>query len=569
MAASPLQKGGKTRPAERVRRMSPLGVGGKPVPVFPGSPLSPLRKGAKPLQLHCVGPYPTSCLQRAVRSEVFVPFKPRSGLLPTGNGCARAAEDKEWQKWAAKWSLELSPVLRHSPSFVGLDGELATASLLKILQRSAAGTLRKHFPGWRLWQSFASDHDWNGVSFSQSQLVLFLQALAEAGHGAASCAGSLRFVAGILGHQRWIDHFADPVVKAWCSSNTRKVAKKEALPLPLHVVADLEASVCSDVVSGMSADTMLVCGFLIMIWGSLRFSDAQRIDVAGLTLENGLLRGECWRTKSSSCGMPFGVLTMGICHNWSGAVAAVMEQMAGCDFLLCGRAGQPASFACTLMNFRRLLVQRAQVPVEMVSSYTLHSMKATGLSWALQVGVDAVSRRVMGHHRARDSGERMAGTYSRDDVLLGLRAQLKILRAIRRGWCPLTPQGRGGKTPLAEAGIDWCKAEALRIPSGLDCNVGETSDTESDVSEGELSDSSSSCSSGASVVSEPLQVVASRGEQFVVNRLTHCFHRAVNMDGRVGRACNPAQHLHATHWEIWSSDPAEEMFLPCAHSACA
>ena len=339
--------------------------------------------------------------------------------------------------------------------------------------------------------------------------------------------------------------------------------------MPLHVVADLEASVCSDVVSGMSADTMLVCGFLIMIWGSLRFSDAQRIDVAGLTLENGLLRGECWRTKSSSCGMPFGVLTMGICHNWSGAVAAVMEQMAGCDFLLCGRAGQPASFACTLMNFRRLLVQRAQVPVEMVSSYTLHSMKATGLSWALQVGVDAVSRRVMGHHRARDSGERMAGTYSRDDVLLGLRAQLKILRAIRRGWCPLTPQGRGGKTPLAEAGIDWCKAEALRIPSGLDCNVGETSDTESDVSEGELSDSSSSCSSGASVVSEPLQVVASRGEQFVVNRLTHCFHRAVNMDGRVGRACNPAQHLHATHWEIWSSDPAEEMFLPCAHSACA
>ena len=58
------------------------------------------------------------------------------------------------------------------------------------------------------------------------------------------------------------------------------------------------------------------------------------------------------------------------------------------------------------------------MPVEMVSSYTLHSMKATGLSWALQVGVDAVSRRVMGHHRAKDSGERMAGRYSRDDVLL-------------------------------------------------------------------------------------------------------------------------------------------------------
>ena len=60
--------------------------------------------------------------------------------------------------------------------------------------------------------------------------------------------------------------------------------------------------------------------------------------------------------------MPFGVLTMGICHNWSGAVAAVTEQMLGCDFMLCGRAGQPASFAYTPADFRRLLVQRAQVP---------------------------------------------------------------------------------------------------------------------------------------------------------------------------------------------------------------
>ena len=206
--------------------------------------------------------------------------------------------------------------------------------------------------------------------------MLFLQALAEVGHRAATCAGSLRFVASILGHKGWIDHFADPVVKAWCSSKAGKLAKKEALPLPLHVVADLEASICYDLVSGVSADTLLVCGFLMMIWGSLRCSDAQRIDVAGLTLENGLLRRECWRTKSSSSGMPFGVLTMGICHNWSGAVAAVTEQMLGCDFMLCGRAGQPASFAYTPADFSRLLVQ---------SSYTLHSMKATGLSWALQL----------------------------------------------------------------------------------------------------------------------------------------------------------------------------------------
>ena len=535
------------------------------MPVLPAAPLSPLRKGGKPLQLHRAEPYSTCGVQRA--GEVAGTFKARSGCLPAGRGSARAAEDKEWNKWAEKWRVELAPVLEGSPSFAGLDKELASASLSRVLQRSAAGTLRKHFPGWRLWKSFASDHGWEGGGFSQSQLVLFLQALAEAGHAPAA-ASSLRFVASILGHKCWIEQLADPVVKAWCSSKAKKLVQKEALPLPLHVVVALEASICCDLVSGVSADTLLVCGFLMMIWGSLRFSDAQRIDVAGLTLENGLLRGECWRTKSSSSGMPFGILTMGICHNWSGAVAAVIEQMAGCDFLLCGRAGQPPSFACTLLNFRRLLVQRAQVPVEMVSSYTLHSMKATGLSWALQVGVDAVSRRVMGHHRAKDSGERMAGRYSRDDVLLGLRAQLKILRAIRQGWCPLTPQGRGGKTPVKEAGIDLSKAEALSIPLGLDCGVGENSDTESDVSEGELSDSSSS-SSDSSEGSEPLPVAPGSSERFVVNKLTLCFHHAVCMDARVGRACNPAQHLNARHWEIWNTDPAEDMFFPCAHSACA
>ena len=347
MLFSPLQKGGKDRPAERVRPPSPLGVGGKPVPVLPAAPLSPLRKGGKPLQLHRAEPYSTCCVQRA--GEVAGTFKARSGCLPAGRGSARAAEDKEWNKWAEKWRVELAPVLEGSPSFAGLDKELASASLSRVLQRSAAGTLRKHFPGWRLWKSFASDHGWEGGGFSQSQLVLFLQALAEAGHAPAA-ASSLRFVASILGHKCWIEQLADPVVKAWCSSKAKKLVQKEALPLPLHVVVALEASICCDLVSGVSADTLLVCGFLMMIWGSLRFSDAQRIDVAGLTLENGLLRGECWRTKSSSSGMPFGILTMGICHNWSGAVAAVIEQMAGCDFLLCGRAGQPASFACRILG---------------------------------------------------------------------------------------------------------------------------------------------------------------------------------------------------------------------------
>ena len=47
------------------------------------------------MQPHHVEPYSALCLHRAVRSEVVVPFKARSGLLPASNGSWHAAEDKE------------------------------------------------------------------------------------------------------------------------------------------------------------------------------------------------------------------------------------------------------------------------------------------------------------------------------------------------------------------------------------------------------------------------------------------------------------------------------------------
>ena len=125
---------------------------------MPTAPLSPLRKGGKPLQLHRAEPYSTCGVQRAGCSGVAATFKARSGRLPAGRGSARAAEDKEWNKWAEKWRVELPPALEGSPSFAGLDKELASASLNRVVQRSAAGTLRKHFPGWRLWKRFASAH---------------------------------------------------------------------------------------------------------------------------------------------------------------------------------------------------------------------------------------------------------------------------------------------------------------------------------------------------------------------------------------------------------------------------
>ena len=161
------------------------------MPVVPTAPLSPLRKGGKPLQLHRAEPYSTCGVQRAGCSGVAGTFKAGSGCLPAGRGSARAAEDKEWNKWAEKWRVELAPALEGSPSFAGLDKELASASLNRVVQRSAASTLRKHFPGWRLWKRFASAHGWEGVASHSRSWCFSCKPLAEAGHAPAA-ASSLR-----------------------------------------------------------------------------------------------------------------------------------------------------------------------------------------------------------------------------------------------------------------------------------------------------------------------------------------------------------------------------------------
>ena len=207
-------------PAFKQRRISSL-------PLLP-SPASP--SDSVELQQEAV-----VSKQRAGRSEVAGTFKVRSGCLPAGRGSARAAENKEWSKWAEKWCVELAPVLECSPSFAGLDKELASASLSRVRGGHVAQALSR----LAAVEEFCFRSWLGGRWLLAVTASAFLASLGWAGHAPAA-ASSLRFVASILGHKCWIEQLADPVVKAWCSSNAKKLVQKEALPLPLHVVAGLD-----------------------------------------------------------------------------------------------------------------------------------------------------------------------------------------------------------------------------------------------------------------------------------------------------------------------------------------
>ena len=245
-----------------------------------------------------------------------------------------------------------------------------------------------------------------------------------------------KFVAAILGWASWLRTLENHVALAWCGNKRRQKARKEALPLPLYVVAAFEQAVLQEPSTGSehARDARLLTAFFLMLWGALRCSDLQRALVSDLCCEDGVVRGARWRTKSSASGMPFSVLTLAIIGNWTHRAQELINSMKECDFLIAEPQGFRASFSYALGHLRRLLIHVSGAPANVAAAYAVHSLKATPLSWALQLEVASDARRAWGHHRAKKPEPATVAKYSRDDVLPALRAQFHVMKAARAGW---------------------------------------------------------------------------------------------------------------------------------------
>ena len=144
----------------------------------------------------------------------------------------------------------------------------------------------------------------SALSFGASQDRGF-----QRGSRAIGVIQSLRFAAVKLGFSQLLTCVDAPVVQAWLASGKwDKAASREAIPLPLSVVAKL----LEEAVPQAAEDAWVLGCLLLMIWGGLRWSDAQRLEFSSLKIDEDMIRGWCWRTKTSNTGMPFGVLTAGI-----------------------------------------------------------------------------------------------------------------------------------------------------------------------------------------------------------------------------------------------------------------
>ena len=211
---------------------------------------------------------------------------------------------------------------------------------------------------------------------------------------------AMTYTAAKLSLSKLWELLALPVITSWklssCWSCTRT---KEAIPLPLAVVQALEEAFLNT----CGEDHWFLGSLLVAVWGGLRWSDHQRVDLASLVLWDNAVCGWCWRAKSSKKGMPIALIRCGLkSADWGlhvfNYIATVRASSPLQDFWL-AYSGHPTSYSMVLPQFRRVLYCYAVLTQDEAMRFTLHSLKATLLCWAGCLGVEETVRSAQASRR--------------------------------------------------------------------------------------------------------------------------------------------------------------------------
>ena len=398
-----------------------------------------------------------------------------------------------------------------------------------VLDAFAPSTMAKYLT---CLQSFCKVCDDLRINIQDLTSVQVLD-IAQMGKRNSGASGGL-----ILKSLKWIFKHANisslsimdsPLIAHWDKSKIPR-DRAEALPLPLYVIIAWERRLLEKGCTLL--EKLLLGSFLLMVWSGLRYSDLQRTIWKSISYNFAELRAICWRTKTCTKGQPYGLLASGFLsrgdHNWlfvflqsQDSIRASAEFLDDEDFILPEFDAfgvvyplRPMSYAAALLRFRQSLAipwrSNSSTSEIHTSSYTIHCMKSTLLSWGSQLAqsglVTTEQRRQQGHHKALTTS---ISLYSRDDVHGQVKFHGTLISQVRDGWRPTLPQHRGGQLPTVEPSVS---IEAFRKPipaynfqtirvhqSGTPINVsvdiGDSAEIDADVSSDESSSSSSSDSS--------------------------------------------------------------------------
>ena len=191
------------------------------------------------------------------------------------------------------------------------DSPNQEAHLIKIVAKFAPSTLAAYLKGWSQWVEFCHCHQVCPYSPPTVFLADFLQVSSKRSSLGVATAQSraLTWVSKYAGFPALLGALQAPITRAYTIPSEISV-RKEAAPLPLSFVVYLESCILKEL--GTAADRLLMGSLLVLIWSSLRWSDALWVTPSALTEDVDVIRGIAARTKTTSRGMPFAFVKSGL-----------------------------------------------------------------------------------------------------------------------------------------------------------------------------------------------------------------------------------------------------------------
>ena len=471
-------------PAPKHRTPSPLRtLGGLPPPTRPVLVEHPPASAA-PVLRHFTGATSKAAassgpdLKPAFRGPKII--KPPKGISINASQCSlcvakfNAALNKLGNLSSLHWNVSQS--------------EHRDDHLRRILSKFASTTILRYLAAWERFLSTLESMQIEIASLTPIQVADAIITLSlarksdiESGCGCIMSIKSLRWAASTMMVQGVYAVAWDPVISSFYLNKIPR-EKKEAFPLLLYHAVQIERKLL--LASTTESEIMLLGGLLLFMWGSLRFSDGQRVFLDSLEYDGLSLRGVCYQTKTSNQGTPFAVLSSGFLshgsHSWLLRYLQVLDAavfkhrstypdivLPASLLLQLDPSGaisfplQGADYASALRWLRRTLELgwKHSIPTLPALNYTLHSLKVTLLSWANQLPqISAPDRLAQGKH----VGGSME-LYSRERCIGQLRLQLQIRDAVRSGGRFVLPLHRGAQHPLQEP---FYEVESFKKDSG-------------------------------------------------------------------------------------------------------
>ena len=436
---------------------------------------------------------------------------PVSGIRPSNGPVQKMCElhDQLKAQHFQSWLALLTDAGSSSSLFRDTaESPLVDEHRIKAIAHYAPSTMASYLRMWAQWYEFATCHQASPYCPSVVLVADFLHV-----HSSSSTQGlavnhlkAMMWVAKHAGLPELLVTLQLPLSKAYGLASSPQ-PRREAPPLPLSFVVWLEKSVLASTSS--MADRLVMGALLLMVWASLRWSDAQWVSPADLVEDAESLRGMARRTKTTTRGMPFGALRSGLlgvnnpspwCAVWVNILRETLQRTAlRCqgfvpDFLIpqIGKDVDRPLYLSPMPRSQGILLLRRYLlmsdPTADVSHIGVHSCKVTFLSWSRQLGLNEELRRHQGHHRA-PAGSACVDLYSRDDVHPALELQRIVRAKLATGFRPVVPVARGVGLAVKDLPVSLpALPEAMAVDAQTSIQLDSAElhvDTDSNASEGE------------------------------------------------------------------------------------